>query len=101
MSKTLEEYGSQKSTSITTAKRLVSECGRVCEFLILMVGELPVNKVIQHHARVRYGKLLATFQSEGETLVGNLYLPATYKAGERLPAIIVTGAWTTLTSSPA
>lgn len=37
-----------------------------------------------------------TFQSEGETLIGNLYLPATYKAGERLPAIVVTGAWTTV-----
>lgn len=37
-----------------------------------------------------------TFQSEGETLVGNLYLPATYKAGDRVPTIVVTGAWTTV-----
>ena len=37
-----------------------------------------------------------TFQNQGETLIGNLYLPATYKAGERLPAIVVTGAWTTV-----
>lgn len=37
-----------------------------------------------------------TFQSEGENLVGNLYLPATYKAGDRLPMIVVTGAWTTV-----
>jgi uncharacterized protein len=37
-----------------------------------------------------------SFQSAGETLVGNLYLPATYKIGDRLPAIVVTGAWTTV-----
>ncbi|MCU0550525.1 MAG: lysophospholipase [Leptolyngbya sp. Prado105] len=37
-----------------------------------------------------------TFQSEGEKLVGNLYLPATYKAGDKLPAVIVTGAWMTI-----
>jgi fermentation-respiration switch protein FrsA (DUF1100 family) len=37
-----------------------------------------------------------TFQSENETLVGNLYLPATYKVGDKLPTIIVTGAWTTV-----
>jgi fermentation-respiration switch protein FrsA (DUF1100 family) len=37
-----------------------------------------------------------TFQSEGETLVGNLYLPATYQTRDRLPTIVVTGAWTTV-----
>ncbi|WNZ22227.1 alpha/beta hydrolase [Leptolyngbya sp. NK1-12] len=37
-----------------------------------------------------------TFQSEGETLVGVLYLPVTYQPGDKLPAIIVTGSWTTV-----
>ncbi|BAU14389.1 hypothetical protein LEP3755_49360 [Leptolyngbya sp. NIES-3755] len=37
-----------------------------------------------------------TFQSEGETIVGNLYLPATYRAGDKLPVVIVTGAWMTI-----
>jgi fermentation-respiration switch protein FrsA (DUF1100 family) len=37
-----------------------------------------------------------TFQSEGETLVGNLYLPAHYKPGDKLPTVIVTGAWMTI-----
>lgn len=37
-----------------------------------------------------------TFQSEGETLVGNLYLPATYQPGDKLPTVIVTGAWMTI-----
>ncbi|MUG98721.1 alpha/beta fold hydrolase [Scytonema sp. UIC 10036] len=37
-----------------------------------------------------------TFQSEGETLVGNLYLPANYKPGDKLPAAIVAGSWTTV-----
>ncbi|KAM3090439.1 alpha/beta hydrolase [Phormidesmis sp. 146-35] len=37
-----------------------------------------------------------TFVSQGETLVGNLYLPTTYKAGDKLTALIVTGAWMTI-----
>jgi len=37
-----------------------------------------------------------TFQSEGETLVGNLYLPASYQLGDKLPAIVVAGSWTTV-----
>jgi hypothetical protein len=36
------------------------------------------------------------FQSEGETLVGNLYLPASYKPGDKLPTVVVTGAWMTI-----
>jgi dienelactone hydrolase len=37
-----------------------------------------------------------TFQSEGEKLVGNLYLPANYKPGDKLPTVVVTGAWMTI-----
>src|SRR5687768_17178020 len=37
-----------------------------------------------------------TFTSEGETLVGHLHLPATYRAGDRLPAVLVAGSWTTV-----
>lgn len=36
------------------------------------------------------------FESGGERLVGDLYLPDGYEAGDRLPAVIVTGAWTTV-----
>jgi fermentation-respiration switch protein FrsA (DUF1100 family) len=35
-----------------------------------------------------------TFQSEGETLVGTLFLPPTYRQGQKLSAIIVEGPWT-------
>lgn len=45
---------------------------------------------------IKPGMNRVTFQSEGETLVGNLYFPATYKAGDQLPTIVVTGAWTTV-----
>jgi fermentation-respiration switch protein FrsA (DUF1100 family) len=37
-----------------------------------------------------------TFQSEGMTLVGNLFLPETYAPGEKLPAVIVGGSWITV-----
>ena len=36
------------------------------------------------------------FESEGEHLVGNLYLPDDYQEGDELPGAIVTGAWTTV-----
>ncbi|MEM7728383.1 MAG: alpha/beta hydrolase [Pseudomonadota bacterium] len=36
------------------------------------------------------------FESAGERLVGDLYLPDDYEAGDTLPAIVVTGAWTTV-----
>ena len=42
------------------------------------------------------GKNRITFESEGETLVGDLYLPRTYKNGDKLPGIIVGGSWTTV-----
>ncbi len=37
-----------------------------------------------------------SFQSEGENMVGNLYLPAAYKLGDKLPAVVVTGSWTSV-----
>ncbi len=38
---------------------------------------------------------LVTFQNEGATLSGTLYLPANHD-GSPLPAVVVTGAWTTV-----
>ena len=37
-----------------------------------------------------------TFHSEGIMLVGNLYLPANYKSGDKVPEIVVVGAWITV-----
>jgi fermentation-respiration switch protein FrsA (DUF1100 family) len=36
------------------------------------------------------------FESHGERLVGDLFLPDDYQPGARLPAIVVTGAWMTV-----
>ena len=36
------------------------------------------------------------FESNGERLVGHLYLPANYRPGSPVPSVIVTGAWTTV-----
>ncbi|UYZ63799.1 CocE/NonD family hydrolase [Hymenobacter weizhouensis] len=35
-----------------------------------------------------------TFPSEGETLVGTLFLPASYQPGDQLPVVLVSGPWT-------
>ena len=60
---------------------------------------LPQNpnlNVIGNRSTLQPGINRVTFQSEGETLVGNLYLPANYKSGDKLPTVIVTGAWMTI-----
>lgn len=37
-----------------------------------------------------------TFASHGRPLAGHLYLPDGYTDGQKLPAVVVTGAWTTV-----
>lgn len=37
-----------------------------------------------------------TFESQGHTLVGNLYLPDDYTEGQELPGVVVTGSWTSV-----
>ncbi|ARV58998.1 alpha/beta hydrolase [Nostocales cyanobacterium HT-58-2] len=51
---------------------------------------------LQQTAAYKPGLNKVTFQSEGVKMVGNLYLPADYKPGDKLPATVVTGAWTTV-----
>ena len=41
-------------------------------------------------------KKSVTFDSAGQTLAGDLYLPDDYQEGDKLPAVVVTGAWTTV-----
>ncbi len=54
------------------------------------------SKMLSNRSVLRSGINRVTFQSKGETLVGNLYLPASYKPGDKLPTVIVTGAWMTI-----
>lgn len=37
-----------------------------------------------------------TFKSEGSRLSGNLHIPVDHTPGTRVPAIVVTGSWTTV-----
>jgi hypothetical protein len=37
-----------------------------------------------------------TFENAGEAMVGELYLPDDHRPGERLPTVVVTGAWMTV-----
>jgi uncharacterized protein len=56
----------------------------------------PNSNMLSNRSVLQPGINRVTFQSEGETLVGNLYLPANYKPGDKLPTAIVTGAWMTI-----
>jgi uncharacterized protein len=47
-------------------------------------------------AAFKAGTNRVTFSSEGEKMVGVLYLPKSYKSGDKLPTVIVTGAWMTI-----
>jgi hypothetical protein len=44
--------------------------------------------------RYKAGRNRVTFPSEGETIVGTLFLPENYKPGQKLAAVIVEGPWT-------
>lgn len=37
-----------------------------------------------------------TFASNGQTLSGDIYLPDAFRDGDKLPGVVVTGAWTTV-----
>ncbi len=37
-----------------------------------------------------------SFTSEGKTIIGHLYLPEGYDSNETVPAVVITGAWTTV-----
>jgi uncharacterized protein len=57
-------------------------------------SQLPM--IALNNSSLQPGQNRVTFQSEGETLVGHLYLPANYQTGDKLPAVVVTGAWMTI-----
>ena len=58
---------------------------------------MAATTVLNEHtpaARYKAGRNRASFQSEGETIVGTLFLPEGYKPGQQLAAMIVEGPWT-------
>lgn len=41
-------------------------------------------------------KKRVSFESAGQTLAGDLFLPDSYQDGQTLPGVVITGAWTTV-----
>ena len=58
--------------------------------LLFLIGCLMTS-----HAEAITSKRVE-FNSHGKKLFGNLYLPDTYNGKSKLPAVVVTGAWTTV-----
>lgn len=54
------------------------------------------NLIAAQTNALKPGMNRVTFQSEGVPLVGHLYLPANYQSGSKLPAVIISGSWTTV-----
>jgi len=48
------------------------------------------------HSAESATKKRVSFESAGQTLSGDLYLPDSFKQGDKLPGVVVTGAWTTV-----
>lgn len=69
-----------KSLAATAAAGAIAACGN---------AGTPATDVAYTVERV-------TFESGGETLVGNLYIPAGVDGENRTDAVVVTGAWTTI-----
>ncbi|MEM8981464.1 MAG: alpha/beta fold hydrolase [Pseudomonadota bacterium] len=53
----------------------------------ITLGSLPAEAAM---------KKRVSFPSTEQTLVGDLYLPDSYRDGDRLPGVVVTGAWMTV-----
>lgn len=69
-----------KTIAATTAAGAVAACG---------AADTTASEAAYSVERV-------TFESGGETLVGNLYIPAGVNKENRTDGIVVTGAWTTI-----
>jgi len=59
-------------------------------------SSIPIDSIAMQATNFKSGANRVTFQSEGEKMVGVLYLPKSYKSGDKLPTVIVTGAWMTI-----
>ncbi|BDP43828.1 hypothetical protein DAETH_37970 (plasmid) [Deinococcus aetherius] len=57
-------------------------------------GVSPDDPSSTVHGEPRMTRL--SFESEGVPLVAHLFLPPTHQEGERLPALLVAGSWTTV-----
>jgi fermentation-respiration switch protein FrsA (DUF1100 family) len=67
---------------------------RIVAMTIATSGATMVDA--QQPATLRPGINRVTFTSEGDAIVGNLFLPASYDRGTTLPLVVVTGSWLTV-----
>ncbi len=61
-----------------------------------LITSLVTTFVLSATAAEAAMKKPVAFESRNQTLAGDLYLPSDYREGDRLPAVVVTGAWTTV-----
>lgn len=69
---------------------------KITSMTLIMHGQTGNEKFIEEVLASNAKRQKVSFQSEGNTLVGNLYLPPTYDASKQYPAIVVSGSWTTV-----
>jgi uncharacterized protein len=85
-------------TSTIVLTSVINLPSAVSETYSPSLNQLSTQMANNHSANHSFqpGQNRVTFTSEGEPMVGNLYLPASYQPGDKLPVIVVTGAWTTV-----
>lgn len=55
-----------------------------------------VSVLAASHSTIAATSVRVVFESHGHRLVGDLYLPDDHQPGDRVPGVLVTGAWTTV-----
>ena len=60
------------------------------------VTAVQAQEEAKMNAEGTYQTKKVEFSSHGNQLVGTLYLPSGFEEGQRVPAVVVTGAWTTV-----
>ena len=84
--------------------RRINGAWRITDMTLMMHGQKGNTNFLQEVIEMNEAKAAAaqikvrkvSFNSEGETLVGNLYLPANYDSEQSYPAVVVSGSWTTV-----
>jgi uncharacterized protein len=69
------------------------------KFFAIAAGLIALGSATSTQAggsSLKSGLNRVTFQSEGVNMVGNLFLPQSYRVGQKLPTVIVTGTWTSV-----
>lgn len=87
-----DAYGRYQQKLVKT-----DEGWKITSMTLIMHGQKGNKNLLQEVNEMQSTTMKkVSFMNDGESLVGNLYLPDGYDANKKYPAVIVSGSWTTV-----